>query len=54
MTKKKKNIISIIPAFVLIGLAIGVQAKKIYLHTAIGFSAGLLVYLFLKNKNSNS
>jgi len=54
MTKKEKNIISIIPAFVFLGLAVGIQTKNIFLHTAIGFFAGILVYFFLKNKNSNS
>jgi hypothetical protein len=54
MTKKEKNIISIIPAFVFIGLAVGIQTKNIFLHTAIGFFAGILVYFFFKNKKSNS
>ncbi|MDA9234905.1 hypothetical protein N9P18_03340 [Polaribacter sp.] len=54
MTKKKKNLISIVPAFVFIGLAIGIQTRNIFLHTVIGFFTGVLVYFFLKNKNSNS
>jgi len=54
MTKKKKNLISIVPAFVFIGLAIGIQTRNIFLHTVIGFFAGVLVYFFLNNKNSNS
>ncbi|MDA9092404.1 hypothetical protein N9J92_00895 [Polaribacter sp.] len=54
MTKKKKNLISIVPAFVLIGTAIGIQTRNIFLHTVIGFFAGVLVYFFLNNKNSNS
>tara|TARA_B110000091_G_C13769006_1_gene455740 strand:- start:1018 stop:1182 length:165 start_codon:yes stop_codon:yes gene_type:complete len=54
MNKKKKNLISIIPAFLFIGMAVGVQTKNIFLHATIGFIAGVLVYFFLRNRNSNS
>jgi|TARA_B110000240_G_C13289345_1_gene363584 hypothetical protein len=54
MIKKKKNLISIIPAFVFIGAAIGVQTRNMLLHSAIGFIAGVLVYFLLKKRNSNS
>jgi hypothetical protein len=51
MTKKKNNLISIIPAFVFIGAAVGAQTGNISMHATIGFVVGVIVYFFLKNRN---
>ena len=51
MTKKKKNIILIIPAFLLIGTAIGIQTTGVIKQTIIGLIVGVLVYFFLKYRN---
>jgi Co/Zn/Cd efflux system component len=51
MTKKKKNLISIIPAFLLMGFALGIQTKKIIMHSVIGLIVGIVVYFFLSNRN---
>ncbi|KGL62770.1 hypothetical protein [Polaribacter sp. Hel1_85] len=51
MTKKKKNLILIIPAFLLMGAAIGIQTKELFKQTIIGLVVGIIVYFFLKYRN---
>ena len=51
MTKKKDSLISIIPAFLIMGAAIGIQTKNILRDTAIGLVVGSIVYFFLKHRN---
>jgi hypothetical protein len=51
MTKKKNSLISIIPAFLLMGAAIGIQTTNVLRDTAVGFIVGILVYFFLKHRN---
>mgnify|MGYP000271231725 CR=1 FL=1 len=51
MAKKKNNIILIIPAFLLMGMAVGVQTKELFKHTIVGFIVGIVVFFFLKNRN---
>ncbi len=53
MAKKKNNIILIIPAFLLMGMAVGIQTKELFKHTIVGFIVGILVYFFLKYRNKN-
>lgn len=52
MAKKKNNIILIIPAFLLIGTAIGIQTKDLFKQMIIGLIVGIIVYFFLKNRNN--
>jgi branched-subunit amino acid transport protein len=52
--KKKKNLISIIPAFLLMGAAVGIQTKNLTKHAVIGLIVGIIVYFFLKFRNNNS
>ena len=56
MTKKKKNIILIIPAFLIMGAAVGIQTQSILKQTVIGLIVGIIVYFFLtyRNKKINS
>ena len=56
MNKKKKSLISIIPAFLLMGAAVGIQTTNILRDTAIGLIVGIIVYIFLsyRNKKFNS
>jgi len=54
MAKKKHNLISIIPAFFLIGVAIGIQTKNLTKHSVIGLFVGVLIYFFLSYRNKNS
>jgi hypothetical protein len=51
MTKKKNSLISIIPAFLLMGAAVGIQTKNILRDTLIGLIVGILVYFFLSYRN---
>lgn len=51
MLKKKNNLISIIPAFLLMGAAIGIQTKNIMTHAAIGLVVGIIGYFFLSYRN---
>jgi hypothetical protein len=51
MTKKKNSLISIIPAFLIMGAAIGIQTKNILRDTLIGLIVGIIVYFFLKQRN---
>jgi hypothetical protein len=51
MKKKNKNLISIIPAFLLMGLAIGIQTQHIIKHSTVGLIVGVIVYFFLRNRN---
>lgn len=53
MTKKKNNLILIIPAFLLIGIAIGIQTKTPIKQTLIGLIVGIIVYFFLRYRNKN-
>ena len=48
---KKKNLISIIPAFLLMGAAIGIQTTNILRDTVIGLIVGVIVYFFLRYRN---
>ena len=52
MAKKKNNLILIIPAFLLMGTAIGIQTKGLFKQMAIGLIVGIIVYFFLKNRNN--
>ncbi len=52
MTKKKNNLILIIPAFLLIGTAIGIQTKDLFKQMIIGLILGIIVYFFFKNRNN--
>ena len=52
MTKKKKNIILIIPAFTLIGAAVGLQKEEPIKQTMIGLIVGVFVYFFLRYRNN--
>ena len=52
MAKKKNNIILIIPAFLLMGMAVGIQTKELFKHTIVGFIVGVIVYFFLKYRNN--
>jgi ABC-type antimicrobial peptide transport system permease subunit len=51
MAKKKNNLISIIPAFFLIGAAIGIQTTNILKYSIVGFIVGLIVYFVLTYRN---
>jgi biopolymer transport protein ExbB/TolQ len=51
MTKKKNNLILIIPAFFLMGTAVGVQAGAIFKNSAVGLIVGIIVYFFLRYRN---
>jgi hypothetical protein len=51
MTKKKNSLRSIIPAFLLMGAAVGIQTTNILRDTLVGFIVGILVYFFLKHRN---
>jgi hypothetical protein len=51
MAKKKNNIILVIPAFLLMGAAIGIQTKGVIKQTIIGLIVGVIVYFFLKYRN---
>lgn len=51
MAKKKNNIILVIPAFLLMGIAIGIQTKGLFKQALIGLIVGIIVYFFLKYRN---
>ena len=51
MAKKKKNLILIIPAFLLIGTAVGIQTKGVLKQAFIGLIVGVLIYFFLRYRN---
>jgi ABC-type antimicrobial peptide transport system permease subunit len=51
MAKKKNNLISIIPAFLIMGAAIGIQTANILRDAAIGLIVGIIVYFFLRYRN---
>ncbi|MCI2229864.1 hypothetical protein MC378_11860 [Polaribacter sp. MSW13] len=51
MAKKKNNIMLIIPAFLLMGTAIGVQMQSIIKHSITGLIVGIIVYFFLLFRN---
>jgi biopolymer transport protein ExbB/TolQ len=51
MAKKKKKLILIIPAFLIIGAAIGIQTKGVFKQTLIGLVVGIIIYFFLKYRN---
>ncbi|MFK8059197.1 MAG: hypothetical protein AB8B78_03810 [Polaribacter sp.] len=52
MTKKKNNIILIIPALILMGMAVGIQTKELFKHTIVGLVVGIIVYFFLRYRNN--
>jgi biopolymer transport protein ExbB/TolQ len=56
MTKKKNNLILIIPAFLLMGMALGIQTQSVLKQSIIGLIVGIIVYFFLsyRNKKINS
>jgi hypothetical protein len=51
MAKKKNNLILIIPAFLLIGVALGVQTQSLIKHSITGLIVGIIVYFFIKYRN---
>jgi ABC-type antimicrobial peptide transport system permease subunit len=51
MAKKKNNLTSIIPAFLIMGAAIGIQTANILRDAAIGLIVGIIVYFFLRYRN---
>ena len=51
MTKKKNKLYLIIPAFLLMGIAIGIQTKTVFKQAAIGLIVGVIVYFFLSYRN---
>lgn len=51
MTKKKNNLILIIPAFLLMGSAVGVQVGAVLKNSAIGLIVGIIMYFFLTYRN---
>lgn len=51
MKKKKNNLLLIIPSFMLIGTALGVQFNAVLKQTIIGLVAGIIVYFFLNKRN---
>ncbi len=51
MAKKKNNLILIIPAFLLMGTAIGIQTKNLFKQMIIGLIVGIIVYFFLRYRN---
>ena len=54
MAKKKNNIILIIPAFLLMGMAVGIQTKELFKHTIVGLIVGVIVFFFLKYRNKKN
>jgi hypothetical protein len=52
MTKKKNNLILIIPAFLLMGTAVGIQTKTVIKQTIIGLIVGVIIYFFLRYRNN--
>lgn len=56
MAKKKNNLILIIPAFLLMGMALGIQTQSVLKQSIIGLIVGVIVYFFLsfRNKKINS
>lgn len=52
MAKKKNNLVLIIPAFLLMGTALGVQTQSIIKHSITGLIVGIIVYFFLKYRNT--
>jgi len=51
MKKKKNNLILIIPAFLLMGTAIGIQTRNLFKQMIIGLIVGFIVYFFLLRRN---
>jgi hypothetical protein len=51
MTKKKNNLMLIIPAFLLMGMALGIQTKNVLKQAIIGLIVGVIVYFFLSFRN---
>ena len=45
MVKKKNNITLIIPAFLLIGTAIGIQTKNLFKQMIVGLIVGIIAYI---------
>lgn len=52
MSKKKNNLVLIIPAFLLMGTAIGIQSKNLFKQMIIGLVVGIIVYFFLRYRNN--
>lgn len=52
MSKKKNNLVLIIPAFLLMGTAIGIQTKNLFKQMIIGLVVGIIVYFFLRYRNN--
>lgn len=52
MATKKNNLILIIPAFLLMGAAIGIQTKTVIKQTIVGLIVGIIVYFFLIYRNN--
>lgn len=52
MSKKKNNLVLIIPAFLFMGTAIGIQTKNLFKQMIIGLVVGIIVYFFLRYRNN--
>ncbi len=52
MSKKKNNLVLIIPAFLLMGTAIGIQSNNLFKQMIIGLVVGIIVYFFLRYRNN--
>ncbi|WP_343330560.1 hypothetical protein [Polaribacter staleyi] len=48
---KKKNIILVIPAFLIMGAAVGLQTKEVIKQTLVGLIVGVVIYFFLMYRN---
>ena len=52
MTKKKNNLYLIIPAFLFVGMAIGIQTGNIIKQGIIGVVVGIVAYIILRIRNN--
>ena len=52
MKKKKNNLVLIVPAFLLMGIAIGIQTTDLFKHSIVGLIVGIIVFLFLRYRNN--
>ena len=52
MSKKNNNLYLIIPAFLFVGMAIGIQTGGILKQGIIGLIVGVITYLILRFRNN--
>ena len=52
MSKKKNNLVLIIPAFLLMGRAIGIQTQSVIKQSIVGLIVGVIIYFFLIYRNN--